>query len=579
MLHDQKGEFTLPLPDDDSKFSTANGEVRSFDGPDNTCCVLKDPETCHFHNQDDFEEVVRRNQGSFTIINRSDDPGRLKIYKPTDGYLYDKSKSCVRQLLDENITPFPYKVAKALDPSIYRNTEFEFWQELRKECRLKWHDVEGSEKFFVQCPPFAQTLDESAYMALDDDVKKKYIYVNSKEDEYGSKKFGFLTGFDNFRPSRDALEAIVMPMHHHNYRSWRGPRRSYNNRHHNINYSNDDREFQYIEQETVYTPSAPPVFQDGYQYVYADPGSPPPFYQPMHPQIVQYIPQTPYPQHPAPYNQQPVTYPNFSIPPPSIMSYPPPATAGNNPAAQREGDHYNLIRDNELASTNINWNPKESVDENDLPMNDVSSLQFFYNLGVRYFFAAGVQRKLENVANHFDSLNIQDGQGDKNEPPPVPTNTPVTTKANSFGPPGNRSHHSNNQYNYRRAPFSSQHSRNDRDHGNQNQKENNKGRSHYNNNNGGFSRKEIQFNSNVKNVHKAETSFQKHNNGQSSTQNGGAQEKNNTLTISSVSSSVSPTSSAAENSNSSNEQPAQTQNTLPPLTIPPPQVQMTYAVS
>lgn len=39
-------------------------------------------------------------------------------------------------LLSLGITPFPYKVAKALDSSIYRNIEFDVWNEIRKE--MKW---------------------------------------------------------------------------------------------------------------------------------------------------------------------------------------------------------------------------------------------------------------------------------------------------------------------------------------------------------------------------------------------------------------------------------------------------------
>ncbi|CAK1541935.1 unnamed protein product [Leptosia nina] len=39
-------------------------------------------------------------------------------------------------LLDNGVTPFPYKVAKALDPEIYRNIEFDVWTELRRELRF-----------------------------------------------------------------------------------------------------------------------------------------------------------------------------------------------------------------------------------------------------------------------------------------------------------------------------------------------------------------------------------------------------------------------------------------------------------
>lgn len=140
MLHDQEEQVTLPLSEDPSKYTTQSGEIFAFDSHTMTECVLKDPKTCHFHNQDDFEEVVNERKSLITVINQKNEPGRMKIFKPIDGFLYDMNKSCVRQLLAERITPFPYKVAKALDPSIYRNTEFELWSENRKEQRLKWLD-------------------------------------------------------------------------------------------------------------------------------------------------------------------------------------------------------------------------------------------------------------------------------------------------------------------------------------------------------------------------------------------------------------------------------------------------------
>lgn len=147
MLHDQEEKLTLPLPDDATRYSTQSGEVGEFDSHKATKCVLKDPRTCHFHNQLDFEQIVEDHKDAIAVINRSDELGRLKIYKPIDGFLYDATKSCVRQLLDEGITPFPYKVAKALDPSIYRNTEFELWSENRREQRIKWFDSAVSSHF------------------------------------------------------------------------------------------------------------------------------------------------------------------------------------------------------------------------------------------------------------------------------------------------------------------------------------------------------------------------------------------------------------------------------------------------
>lgn len=42
------------------------------------------------------------------------------------------------------ITPFPYKIAKALDPSIYRNVEYDVWAEHRRELRKKKSCFDGA---------------------------------------------------------------------------------------------------------------------------------------------------------------------------------------------------------------------------------------------------------------------------------------------------------------------------------------------------------------------------------------------------------------------------------------------------
>lgn len=36
------------------------------------------------------------------------------------------------QIATKNITPFPYRIAKALDPNIYRNTDFDIWHEIKR---------------------------------------------------------------------------------------------------------------------------------------------------------------------------------------------------------------------------------------------------------------------------------------------------------------------------------------------------------------------------------------------------------------------------------------------------------------
>lgn len=35
-------------------------------------------------------------------------------------------------MIQTNLAPFPFKVAKALDPTIYRNIEYDTWTEIRK---------------------------------------------------------------------------------------------------------------------------------------------------------------------------------------------------------------------------------------------------------------------------------------------------------------------------------------------------------------------------------------------------------------------------------------------------------------
>lgn len=269
MLHDQKGEFTLPLDDDETKYKTENDEIIEFNTAEETSCVLKDPSTCHFHNRTNFEELVKKNKESVTIINRSDDPGRLKIFKPVDGYLYKTEISCVRQLLEENITPFPYKVAKALEPSMYRNIEFEVWQDGRKAGRQKWCDVNEKYVYYPNDPHFdlALTCCDQGYAPLDGYEVGNCIIPYDDEQEITKGKMNSLAGYDIFepqlQPSRDQVDQIVFPaqMHYNNqnYRpnynqngrgNGRGNARTFynNNRQNQQQYYPAQREQQYVNQ-------------------------------------------------------------------------------------------------------------------------------------------------------------------------------------------------------------------------------------------------------------------------------------------------------------------------------------------
>ncbi|XP_076244086.1 uncharacterized protein LOC143185190 [Calliopsis andreniformis] len=60
------------------------------------------------------------------------------------------------QTIVKNIPPFPYRVAKALDPNIYRNTDFDIWHEIRREVKnAGWtrhnsHELQIGGKCLVQ---------------------------------------------------------------------------------------------------------------------------------------------------------------------------------------------------------------------------------------------------------------------------------------------------------------------------------------------------------------------------------------------------------------------------------------------
>lgn len=119
MLHDQNEETTKPLEDDKTKYQTMAGKVESFDTHENTSCVLEDSQMCHFHNRKNFEEFVDSHNANLNNNFVAHDGTIVKYRKKADGFLHDKDKSCVRQLLDEKITPFPYKVAKVCPLKLY----------------------------------------------------------------------------------------------------------------------------------------------------------------------------------------------------------------------------------------------------------------------------------------------------------------------------------------------------------------------------------------------------------------------------------------------------------------------------
>lgn len=393
-----------------------------------------------------------------------------------------------------------------------------------------------------------EVVDENAYMALDEERKKKYIILDPAAEPFKLQHF---TGFDFFTPSKESLELTVMPVnmnmrggfqkkrgggrfngshhqqssgsYHHNQRhdSYKGHYERHQSQTSMPHVSEIEREtsYNYSEQQEVQTFYQPQdqatqvAFQENcyeQQQVQAQA-----MYQPMpqqqgwNNQMMSYIPPPQSYQvvsYGAPLNyQQVMPYGNFSIPPP----YAPGSTV-----ECAQGDAMNIIREGELTSTSINWKPRESHDSNgtDLPLNEIPTLQFFFNLGVRYYFASGLQRQLESLPLQMENLEFNENtaasasstekpfENPKADQPPVPTNTPVTTKqvGGHYGPPGNCGGYQNNW----RRPFSQ--NRDNRDSRDNRGDRESRG-SYWNNSNNPNARKEIKFNSNVKNAHKFES--------------------------------------------------------------------------
>ncbi|XP_037296368.1 putative bifunctional UDP-N-acetylglucosamine transferase and deubiquitinase ALG13 [Manduca sexta] len=83
---------------------------------------------CKHHTNDLERASLLKESLSIFVFNRS-------LIQLENVCLNCLNVNSAKDLLDNGITPFPYKVAKALDPDIYRNIEFDVWSELRREMR------------------------------------------------------------------------------------------------------------------------------------------------------------------------------------------------------------------------------------------------------------------------------------------------------------------------------------------------------------------------------------------------------------------------------------------------------------
>lgn len=117
-----------------------------------TRCMLSNPRLCHFHNQGDFVYIKRffQQHGVAAGCERylGDQLVKTERLRMVDPLLYDRALSCVHQLIEMKIMPMPYRIAKALDPNIYRNVEYDVWADNRQMMTTSTKmDIRESEAF------------------------------------------------------------------------------------------------------------------------------------------------------------------------------------------------------------------------------------------------------------------------------------------------------------------------------------------------------------------------------------------------------------------------------------------------
>ncbi|XP_023936138.2 protein ovarian tumor locus [Bicyclus anynana] len=92
---------------------------------------------CKHHTEDIERASLLKEPMSIFVFNRS-------LIQLENVCMNCLNINSAKDLLDSGITPFPYKVAKALDPDIYRNIEFDVWSELRRELRYGSRYCDGT---------------------------------------------------------------------------------------------------------------------------------------------------------------------------------------------------------------------------------------------------------------------------------------------------------------------------------------------------------------------------------------------------------------------------------------------------
>ncbi|XP_056644408.1 protein ovarian tumor locus-like isoform X2 [Diorhabda sublineata] len=102
-----------------------------------------------------------------------------------------------------NIAPFPFKIAKALDPNIYRNIEYDSWGEMRREWRLgEWYHGDNKLILGTKCIYHDIRLNEKFDCYIQEMIKNEnmcVIYL-TKLAEKRTVKYTDLSPEDDAKP-------------------------------------------------------------------------------------------------------------------------------------------------------------------------------------------------------------------------------------------------------------------------------------------------------------------------------------------------------------------------------------------
>lgn len=127
-----------------------------------------------------------------------------------NGATLEKRANCadMKELLDSNITPFPFKVAKALNPTLYRNTEYDIWLNNKREKFYgRWNNWEF--KVGSKC---LVTIDNHDYYCYIQHIGTKYdpveVYVKdlAKKVSVGFNQLKLIT------VEQDMMEMVENPV-------------------------------------------------------------------------------------------------------------------------------------------------------------------------------------------------------------------------------------------------------------------------------------------------------------------------------------------------------------------------------